>query len=57
MSHSTENTSSNLNEPIILNGKEVLTALHKYFNNPEIINKYNKISDKLKKKSNNLPNV
>ena len=57
MSHSTENTSSNLNEPIILNGKEVLTALYKYFNNPEIINKYNEISDKLKKKSNNLLNV
>lgn len=56
MLHSPENTSSNLNEPIILNGKEVITPLHKYFNNPEIINKYDEILDELKK-LNNLTNV
>ena len=56
MSHSTENASSDLNEPIILNGEEVLTALHNYFNNLDI-NKYDEILDELKKKSNNLPNV
>lgn len=50
MSHSTENSSFDLNETIILNGKEVLTALHNYFNDPEIINKYDEILDKLKKK-------
>lgn len=57
MSHSTENTTFDLNETIILNGEEVLTALYNYFNDPEIINKYDKILDELKKKLNNLPNV
>jgi hypothetical protein len=50
MSHSTENTTFDLNKTIILNGEEVLTAIYNYFNDPEIINKYDKILDELKKK-------
>lgn len=50
MSHSAENTTFDLNETIILNGEEVLTAIYNYFNNPEIINEYIKTSDELKKK-------
>jgi hypothetical protein len=50
MSHSTKNSSFDLNETIILNGEEVLTAIYNYFNDPEIINKYDEILDELKKK-------
>lgn len=50
MSHSTENTTFDLNKTIILNGKEVLIAIHNYLNDPEIINKYDEILDELKKK-------
>lgn len=64
MSYSTKNPTSNLKETIILNGEKVLTAIHNYFNNgiscndPEIINKYDKILDELiENKSNTLPNV
>ena len=56
MSHSTKNSSFNLNETIILNEEEILTAIYNYFNNPEIINKYIKTSDELIE-LNNLTNV
>lgn len=56
MSHSTENSSFDLKETIILNREEILTAIYNYFNNPEIINEYIKTSDELIE-LNNLTNV